>query len=109
MLAGELELSAMDGDQRDGKVVLRNLEAVLDRDVVGGGGVRGGEFPSPGPELDPGEAPERAGTSRLVPLAPLPVLAIEEGAGLVPRGHRRERVDNGQRRLLHQLLAADGG
>ena len=109
MLAGELELAAMDGDERDGKVVLRHLEPVLDRDVVGASGVRGRERPAPFPELDPGEAPERAGAARLVALAPLPVLALEQGAGLVPPGRRREGVDDGQRRLLHQLLAADGG
>ena len=37
------------------------------------------------------------------------VLALEQGAGLVPPGRRRERVDDGERRLLHELLAADGG
>ena len=56
----------MDGDDRDRKVVLRHLEPVLDRDVVGAGGVLGRELPAPGPELDPGEAPERAGAPRLV-------------------------------------------
>ena len=84
MLAGELELAAMDGNERNGKVVLRNLEPVLDRDVVGETGVRGGKRPVPFPELDPGEAPERAGAARLVALAPLPVFALEQGAGLVP-------------------------
>src|SRR5207237_358124 len=88
---------------------LRHLEAVLDRDVVGASGVLGRERPAPGPELDPGEAPERAGAPRLVALAPVPVLALEHGAGLVPPGRRREGVHDGQRRLLHELLAADGG
>ena len=67
MLARELELAAMDGNHSDRKVVLRHLEPVLDRDVVGAGGVRGRERPAPGPELDPCEAPERValrGSSR---------------------------------------------
>ena len=84
MLAGELELAAMDGNECDRKVVLRHLESVLDRDVVGASGVIGCKRPAPGPELDPGEAPERAGAPRLVALAPLPVLALEHDAGLVP-------------------------
>ena len=76
--AGELELAAMDGDDRDRKVVLRHLEPVLDRDVVCARGVVGRELPAPGPELDPGEAPERARAPRLVALAPLLVLALEQ-------------------------------
>jgi len=74
----------MDGDERNGKVVLRDLEPVLDRDVVGESGVRGGKRPIAFPELDPGEAPERPGATRLVALAPLEVFALEQGAGLVP-------------------------
>ena len=92
MLARELELAAMDGDERDREVVLRHLEPVLDRDVVRARGVVGRELPAPGPELDPGEAPERAGAPRLVALAPLSVLALEQRAGLVPPRRRRERV-----------------
>ena len=61
MLAGELELTAMDGDDRDGKVVLRHLESVLDRDVVRAGGVLRRELPAPGPELDPRESPRARG------------------------------------------------
>ncbi len=38
-----------------------------------------------------------------------PVLALEERTGLVPPGGRREGVHDGERRLLHELLAADGG
>src|SRR5437667_586392 len=109
MLAGELEPAAMDRDERNGKVVLRHLESVLNRDVVGLDGVRCSELPAPGPELDPGEAPERAGAPRLVALAPLLVLVLEEGAGLVPPGGGRERVGDRQRRLLHQVRAAAGG
>src|SRR5688572_6971703 len=109
MLTGELELAAMNGDERDWKVILRYLETVLDRDVVGMSGVLGGEEPASGPELDPGEAPERAGASRLVAVAPLLVFALEQGACLVPRGGGREGVDDGQRRLLHQPLATEGG
>ena len=77
MCAGQLEPAAMHGNECDRKVILRHLEAVLDRDVVRVGGVRGRELPAPGPELDPGEAPERAGAPRLVALAPLSLLVLE--------------------------------
>ena len=103
VLARELELAAMDGDERDRQVVLRHLEPVLDRDVARAGGVLGRERPAPGPELDPREAPERVGAPRLVALAPLPMLALEQGARLVPPRGRREGVHDGERRLLHQL------
>ena len=109
MPAGELESAAMDRDEGDGKVVLRHLEAVLDRDVVGARGVRGRERPAPGPELNPGKTPERAGAPRLVALAPLLVLALEQGTRLVPPGGRGEGVHDCRHRLLHELLPADGG
>jgi len=66
--------------------------AVLAGDLVGAGGVLGSELPAPGPELDPGEAPQRAGGARLVPLAPLGVsrreLAIGARRGLGTRPMR---------------------
>src|SRR5580765_6078472 len=96
----------MNGNHSDRKVVLRHLEPVLDRDVVCVYCVRGRELPAPGPELDPCEAPERAGAPRLVALAPLLVLALEQVAGLSPLRGRREGVRDGQRRLPHELLAA---
>ena len=65
------------------------------------------ERPASSPELDPGETPERAGAPRLVPLAPLFVLALEQGAGLVPLRSGRERVHDGQSRLPHEQLATD--
>ena len=64
--------------------------------------------PAPRPELDPGETPERAGDRPLVAVAPLGQLELEEGADLVPASGRRERVHDGLRRLLDELLAADG-
>src|SRR5215213_11080608 len=99
----------MDRDECDRKVILRYLEPVLDRDVVGVSGVLGCEHPTPGPELHPGEAPERAGAPRVVAVAPLFVLALEQGACLLPPRGRREDVDDGQRRLLYESLAAEGG
>ena len=107
MLACELELAAMDGDDGDRKVVLRHLEAVLDRDVVRASGIVGRELPTSGPELDPGKAPERAGAARLVPLAPRLVLPLEQCARFVPLRGRRERVHDRLRRLLYQPLAAE--
>src|SRR5439155_6027443 len=107
MLPGELELASMDGNQRDRKVVLRHLEPVLDRDVVGSGGVVGGNLPASGPELDPGQAPERAGAAWLVALAPFLMLALEEVAGIVSARGWREGARDGERGLLHQSLAAE--
>ena len=111
MLARELELAAMDGDRGDREVVLRHLEPVLDRDVVGAGGVVGRELPAPGPELDPGEAPERAGAPRLVALAPLLGTRARAAARASSScvDDERERVRDRRGRLLHQLLVADGG
>ena len=82
MRSGELELAAVDRDDGDREVVLRHLEAVLDRDVVRTGRVRGCELEATGPKLDPGEAPECPGTSRLIALAPLVILALEQHAGV---------------------------
>ena len=73
-------------------------------------GVLGRELPAPAPELDPREAPERAGAARLVALAPLLVLALEQ-----ERGRRRSlRHDDEHRRdrdvrLLQQLRVAGCG
>src|SRR5207253_1862720 len=67
-----------------------------------------GESPASSPELDPGETPERAGAPRLVALAPLFVVALEQGAGLVPLRNGREGVHDGQSRLPHEQFAADG-
>ena len=44
---------------------------------------------------------------RLVALAPLFVLALEQGASVLPLRERREGVHDRQRRLPHELLAAD--
>ena len=107
VLARELELAPVDGDDGDRQVVLRHLEPVLDRDVMSMGGVLGGDVPTPCPELDPREPPERPGAPRLVLLPPFEVLALEEGPGHVSRRSRRESVDDCERCLLHQLLPAD--
>ena len=108
VLPGQVELSSMDGDDRTRQMVLRHLEPVLDRDVAGASRVLGREHPASSPELDPGETPERAGAPRLVALAPLFVLALEQGAGLVPLREGREGVHDRQRRLPHQQFATDG-
>ena len=107
VLPGQVELSSMDGDDRTRQMVLRHLEPVLDGDVAGASRVLGPERPTSSPELDPGETPERAGAPRLVPLAPLFVLALEQGAGLVPLRSGREGVHDGQSRLPHQQFATD--
>ena len=107
MLARQLELAPMDGDDRDREEVLRHFEPILDRDVAGTCGVLGAECPASGPELNPGETPERAGAPRLVALAPLFVLAHEQRASLLPLRERCEGVHDRQRRLPHELLAAD--
>ena len=81
VLARELELAPVDGDDGDREVVLRHLEPVLDRDVMSMGGVLGGDVPTPCPELDPREPPERPSAPRLVLLPPFEVLALEEEPG----------------------------
>ena len=105
VLTGQVELSSMDGDDRTRQLILRHLEPVLDRNVAGASRVLGTELPTSSPELDPGETPERAGASRLVPLAPLLVLAFEQRAGHLPLRGGREGVHHGQSRLSHQQLA----
>ena len=108
MFASELQLAAMEGDDRDREVILRHFEPVLDRDVSGACGVLGRERPVSSPEFDPRETPERAGAPRLVALAPRFVLALEQRAGLLPLRERGEGVHNRQGRLHHELLAAHG-
>ena len=108
VLSGEVELSSVDGDDRTRQMVLRHLEPVLDRDVAGASRVFGGNIPASSPELDPGETPECAGAPRLVALAPLLVLALEQGACVFPLRERRESVHDRQRRLPHQQFATDG-
>src|SRR5262245_46550903 len=98
----------MNGDDSTRQLILRHLEPVLDRDIAGASRVLGTELPTSSPELNPGEAPECAGAPRLVPLAPLFVLALEQTAGLVPPRKGCERVHDSQRRLPHQQFAADG-
>ena len=61
MLTGQLELAAMNGDHGDRKVILRHLEAVLDRDVVGGCGVGRLRAPSARPRTRPRRGPRVRG------------------------------------------------
>ncbi len=104
MGARELELAAMDGDDGDRKVILRHLEPVLDRDVVGADSVLGRERPASRPELDPGETPERAGAPRLVALEPLSILALEQSRG--PRRVSRQARACSRRRASPPAPAA---
>src|SRR5438128_7203364 len=100
MLARELDLAPVDGDNRDRKVVLGPFEAVLNRDVVRARSMLRCELPVSCPELEPGETPQRAGASRLVAVAPLLMLAVEQDACHVPSSGRRESVDERHRSLL---------
>ena len=108
VLPGQVELSSVDGDDRTRQMVLRHLEPILDRDVAGKGRVFGRNFPASSPELDPAETPERACAPRLVALAPLVVLLLEQGAGGFPLREGREGVHDRQRRLPNQQFATDG-
>jgi hypothetical protein len=107
--AGEVGLTAMDGDHGVREMVLRHLDAVLDGDVVGAVGMVARLLPTTGPELEPGKAPERAGASPLVTLAPFEAFALEESTGLVsPRGGRQS-VDERLRSLRDKPVAAECG
>src|SRR6476660_9485569 len=108
MLPGELQLPSVDGDDCDRKMVLRHLEAVLDRDVVGTSGMFGRELPASRPELDPGQPPRCARDARLVSLAPLLKLVLEKRASLPSLRGRREGIDDCLRRLANEVLPADG-
>ena len=101
--ACEVELTTVDGHDGTREMVLRNLQAVLDRDVVCVGSVLGRELETTRPELDPREAPQRTGTPRLVAVTPIAVLALEQRTGL----GGRERVDDRLRRLLDEPLATE--
>src|SRR5690348_6337006 len=98
MASSKLELTTMNGDNGDREMVLGHLECVLDRDVVRARRVLGGHLPPPGPELDPGESPERLGAPPLVAVLPLAVLVLEERPGRLCR----ERVGNGLGRLTNE-------
>ena len=89
-------------------MVLRHLEAVLNRDVVGTAGVLGRELPASGPELDPGQSPRCACGARLVSLVPIRVFALEERPSLVPSRRRCKRVHDCLRRFPNHVLSADG-
>ena len=52
----------------------------------------------PGPQLDHRQVPERVGRHSLVPLAPVRVEALEEGAGAVEVGDQRRTCANGKPR-----------
>src|SRR6185437_1347936 len=107
MLTRELQLTSVNGDHRDRKVVLGHLEPVLDGDVVRGGGVSSRELPASRPELDPREAPERTGAPRLVAISPFPVVALEQGARFVGPAGGHEGAREGERRLLDEPLAPE--
>src|SRR5215831_10476799 len=85
-----------------------HLEAVLDRDVVGTGSMLGRKLPASGPELDPGQSPRCPCGTRLVSLAPVRVLALEELPGLVASRRRRKRVHDRLRRFANDVLPSDG-
>src|SRR6188472_1966930 len=99
----------MDGNDRYRQMVLGNLQPVLDRDVVRLRRLVGRERPAAAPELEPRETPQRAGTPRLVALAPLFEIALEQDAGLSSPRQRRQRVDDGERGLLYELRSTDRG
>ena len=98
----------MDGDDSDRQVVLRHLVAVLAGDLVRVGGMLPSELPVPGPELDPGEAPQCAGAARLVSLGPFGMLAFEQARASPLLGDGRQGVHDRQRRLLHQPFPSQG-
>src|SRR5690348_10764392 len=108
MLEGELEPTSVDGDNRYRKVVRRHLDAVLDRDVVGAGGVLGRKLPASAPEFEPRERPRRACGARLVSLAPILILAFEKRTILAALRRGREGVHDRLARLANELLAAHG-
>ena len=99
----------MDGDDRARQVVLRHLEPVLDRDVVGMRGMSGRALPVPSPEIDPGKPPEGAGAAGLVAFAPFAVLPLEQRACLPPARYRRERIHERLGPFLDEPFTAERG
>jgi hypothetical protein len=108
VIARDLELAAMHGYDSDREVVLGRFHPVLDRDIVGPRGMRGCQLPPPSPELDPGQAPQRAGAPRLVPFNPFLVLMLEQRKGMVSLRSRREGMNDRLHRLLYAAVAAKG-
>ena len=98
----------MNCDDSDREVILRSLQRVLDRNVMRALSMFRREVPAPGPELDPGEAPQRTGAPRLVPILPFTVFLLEESAGHLSTRGGRERVRERLRPLPNELLAPDG-
>ena len=104
--ACELELAAVDGDEGDREVVLRHLEAVLDRDVVGARSVRGRELQRPAQsstQARPQSARALRGSSR----SRHSWCSRSSSTRRRPR-RAAQRVDDRQRRLLDEPIAADG-
>ena len=98
-----LEPPAVDGDQRDRKQMLRELEPVLHGDVVRGRGTLGSELPPPGPPFDERQRPQRLRAPQLVARAPLVVRALEHRAGLVDPEAPRRTPASAATTSLHEL------
>src|SRR5262249_30238633 len=94
--AREVELAAVDGNPGDRKVVLGDLDSVLEREIAASSGMFGGELPACLVELDERELPEDVRASQLVALSPALVLSLEKSEpGLIPdrnRSHVRHLV-----------------
>ena len=112
-LASAREVAAVGGDERQREQARRRCDLVAH--------VRAVQLPRlqrvpfrqrvvPGPQLDHRQVPERVGRHSLVPLAPVRVEALEEGAGAVevsgPEEYVRERESHVRHGLRH-LAAAD--
>src|SRR5512132_175356 len=106
-LTGELELTAMDGDDRHGKEVLWDFDSVLDVDVTCAGGVLRRELPTTTPQLDPCEKVEHPGAVRLVALVPLFVLALQQHTDCVDPPGRKQYVRERVGRLFQQSRVAE--
>src|ERR1051326_583634 len=74
----DVELSTMRGDDRDGHVVPRHLESVLERDLERTRRVLGRELPAARPQLDVRELVQEARGRRLIAVLPRLVFALEQ-------------------------------
>ena len=96
------------GDDRDGEMILRHLEPVLDRESRARCGVRGRELPSAQPRIRPTRDPRARARPAARRAHATPRTRARAAPAPPPSSGQIEDVHDRERRLQHQLLAAHG-